>query len=317
MRSSDIFLVSVVTSTRWSASVRPWISATRSSIWPFVGLTMTSGSMRPVGRTTCSTTCVDISSSYGLGVADRNTHLVDPLDELLEPQRPVVHRRRQPEAVLDQRLLARTVALELAVQLRDRLTCDSSSDAEPVVGEVVEQRVGRLVPLPAVEVHRVVLDARAAADLAQHLEVVGGAHAQALRLEQLAFALELGEPLDQLGLDALDRLLEPLLVGDVVRRGEQRERVELLDDLAGERVDRRRCARPRRRTARSAPPAPRTPGTPRWCRRARGTCCGRSAKSLRSYCSSTSRRRIERWSRSSPTFSISSCFAYISGEPRP
>ena len=31
---------------------------------------------------------------------------------------------------------------------------------------------------------------------------------------------------------------EPLLVGDVVRRGEQRERVELLDDLAGERVDR-------------------------------------------------------------------------------
>ena len=32
--------------------------------------------------------------------------------------------------------------------------------------------------------------------------------------------------------------LQPLLVGGVVRRREQRERVELLDDLAGERVDR-------------------------------------------------------------------------------
>ncbi len=52
---------------------RPLISATRSSIWPLVGRTITSGSMRPVGRTICSTTCVDISSSYGLGVADMNT----------------------------------------------------------------------------------------------------------------------------------------------------------------------------------------------------------------------------------------------------
>ena len=163
--------------------------------------------------------------------------LVHALGELLEPQRPVVHRRRQPEAVLDQRVLARTVALELPVQLRDR-DVRLVDDAQPVVGEVVEQRVRRLVADATVEVHRVVLDARAAPDLAQHLEVVGGAHAQPLRLEQLALALELGEPLGELGLDAGDRLLQPLLVGGVVRRGEQRERVELLDDLAGERVDR-------------------------------------------------------------------------------
>ena len=77
------------------------------------------------------------------------------------------------------------------------------------------------------------------ADLAQHLEVVGGAHAQPLRLEQLAVLLEPRQPLGELGLDALDRLLHALVVGDVVRRREQHERVELLDDLAGERVDRR------------------------------------------------------------------------------
>ena len=75
-------------------------------------------------------------------------------------------------------------------------------------------------------------------DLAQHLEVVGGAHAEPLRFEQLAVLLELLQALDELGLDALDRFLQPLFVGDVVRRGEQRHRLQLFDDLARERVDR-------------------------------------------------------------------------------
>ena len=47
------------------------------------------------------------------------------------------------------------------------------------------------------------------------------------------------EPLGELGLDALDRGAHLLLLGHVVRRREQHERVELLDDLAGERIDRR------------------------------------------------------------------------------
>ena len=37
MRSSAIFLVRVVTSTRWSCSTRALISPMRSSIWPLVG----------------------------------------------------------------------------------------------------------------------------------------------------------------------------------------------------------------------------------------------------------------------------------------
>ena len=56
-------------------------------------------------------------------------------------------------------------------------------------------------PRPSIG-RRVVLDAVAEADLLHHLEVVLGAHAQALRLEQLALLLELGQPLLQLGLDA-------------------------------------------------------------------------------------------------------------------
>ena len=55
MRSSDIFLVSVVTSVRSPTSVRARISFIRSSIWVLVSRTSTSGSTIPVGRTICST----------------------------------------------------------------------------------------------------------------------------------------------------------------------------------------------------------------------------------------------------------------------
>ena len=51
--------------------------------------------------------------------------------------------------------------------------------------------------------------------------------------------LEPGQPLGELDLDALDRGVHPLLGGHVVRRGEQHQPVELLDDLTGERVHRR------------------------------------------------------------------------------
>ncbi|CAM5303963.1 hypothetical protein SHIRM173S_05740 [Streptomyces hirsutus] len=73
MRSSAIFLVSVVTRTRSSFSTRERISCTRSSIWPSVGLTTTSGSTRPVGRMICSTTPSERESSYWPGVAERYT----------------------------------------------------------------------------------------------------------------------------------------------------------------------------------------------------------------------------------------------------
>ena len=43
------------------------ISAMRSSIWPLVGRTTTSGSTRPVGRTICSTTWLECDISYAAG----------------------------------------------------------------------------------------------------------------------------------------------------------------------------------------------------------------------------------------------------------
>ena len=86
--------------------------------------------------------------------------------------------------------------------------CDSSTNIEEVVGEVVEQRPGRLPGCAAGEVPRVVLDARAVPGLAQHLEVVVGALPQPLRLEQLAApsSSSCSRSLE-LDLDVLDRLL--------------------------------------------------------------------------------------------------------------
>ena len=109
----------------------------------------------------------------GAGGRRHEEHLVDPLLELLEGQRAVVEGRRQPEAELDEGLLARAVAVEHAADLGHgdvRLV----DDAQEVAREVVEQGRRRLAGRAAGEVARVVLDALAVAELGQHLEVEEG-----------------------------------------------------------------------------------------------------------------------------------------------
>ena len=137
--------------------------------------------------------------------------------------------------MLDERALARGIPLVHRPDLRNghvRLV----DHHEEVVGEEVEQRVRRLARRAAVEVARVVLDAGAEAELLQHLEVERGAHAQALRLEELVLRLELFQPLVELVLDRADRPLHRLGAGDVVRRREDRHRLQPLDHVAGERM---------------------------------------------------------------------------------
>ena len=73
MRSSALFLVSVVTSTRSLRSARWWISSSRSSTRPLEGLITICGSTSPVGRMICSTTPSAMPSSYLPGVAERYT----------------------------------------------------------------------------------------------------------------------------------------------------------------------------------------------------------------------------------------------------
>ena len=178
----------------------------------------------------------DNNELVGAGRGRQEHALVDATHDLLEAQRPVVGRRRQAEAVLDQRLLAGAVALVLAVELGHG-EVGLVHDHEEVVGEVVEQRVRRRTRLPPVERGRVVLDAVAVADLGQHLEVVLGAHAQALGLEQLALCLEAGQLDLQLVLDAPDGVAHPLVIRHVVGGRVHDQLVELGHLLAGEGVD--------------------------------------------------------------------------------
>ena len=92
--------------------------------------------------------------------------------------------------------------------------------------------------LAAVDVPRVVLDAGGEPDLAHHLQVVGGAHAQPLRLQQLALLLQLGQPVGELDLDPAERALHPVRAGDVVRGREDPQLLVDGEDLAGDRVQR-------------------------------------------------------------------------------
>ena len=105
--------------------------------------------------------------------------LVDMLLELIETQRAVVQRRGQAEAVADQHFLARAVALIHAAHLRQRHVA-LVHDQQPVGGEVVEQCPGCAAGRALRQRAAVVLDAAAEAHLAHHLEVVDGAHRDAV-----------------------------------------------------------------------------------------------------------------------------------------
>ncbi len=116
----------------------------------------------------------------GRGDVDR---LTGAPRELVERERSVVERGGHPEPVLDERLLARAVAVVHAADLRhgDVALVD---DDQRVLRQVVDQgRRGLARAVPG-QVARVVLDAVAEAELAQHLHVEEGPLLEPLRLEQ-------------------------------------------------------------------------------------------------------------------------------------
>ena len=96
---------------------------------------------------------------------------------------------------------------------------------------------GGLPSARAVDDPRVVLDPRSEAELLEELDVVLGALPQAVSLEQLASLLEPGHPLVHLLLDLADRALDRLLLRDVVGRGPDSDVVDLVQHLAGQRVE--------------------------------------------------------------------------------
>ncbi len=228
-------LVSVVTRTRSSHSMRRRASFMRSSIWPAVGRTST-GRVDEPGRPDDLLGDVEALAQLerpGRGAdEDDLRHLGD---ELVEAQRPVVEGARQPEAVVDERLLAGAVAFVHAVDLGHRHVRFVDEDEE-VAGEEVEQAVGRGPGLLAEQDARVVLDAVAEAHLAQHLHVVLGALPQTMRFEDLVVLVEPGAALVELALDLGQGALDGRAVGDEVGRRVDGHVLRLVDDLAAHRV---------------------------------------------------------------------------------
>ncbi|CAB5032326.1 unannotated protein [freshwater metagenome] len=158
-------------------------------------------------------------------------------EELLKGLRAVIHRARQPEAVVDERLFAAAVAFVHRANLRHGLV-RLVDEADEVVGEVVDQAVGPLARLAAVKDSRIVFNPATETGLAHHLDVVLGALAQPQRLELLSLRLQLGAALLQLTADLLGGRLDASLFNVVMRRWPNCDVFEpVIKQLAGQRIE--------------------------------------------------------------------------------
>ena len=161
---------------------------------------------------------------------------MDALLKLAEEQRPVVVGGGQAEAVLHQGILPGAVAVVHGAYLRDGDVA-LVNEADEILGEIVQQGIGRVPRLAAVKVAAVILDALAVADLTHHFDVIIGALGNALGLQQLALLFELGHPLLQVALDDGDVFLHVAVVGGVVGSGEYRRVLQGGQHMAADHLD--------------------------------------------------------------------------------
>ena len=181
----------------------------------------------------------DLARVLALVVARRGRDidgLMHPLLEFLEFQRTVIVRARQAEAVLDERILARTVAAVHGAHLRQRDVALVDKE-QKILREIVQQRHRCAAGGAAADDARVVLDAGAVAKLLHHLNIIIRALADALRLEELALLLKRFHARIALGADLADGALHLFMRRDIVRRGIDRHMAERADGRAGDDID--------------------------------------------------------------------------------
>ena len=236
-RSSDIFLVSVVTSTRSSRSTRA-AHLVHQVVDLVLGLAHLHDRVDDARRSHDLLDHPSRARALVLAGRGRDEHqLRRDRQELFERLRAVVQRARQPEPVVHERLLARSVPLVHAADLRHGLV-GLVDETHEVLREVVDQAVRPLAGPAPVEDARVVLDPRAEPHLAQHLHVVLGPLTQPVRLQRLAVGLQLRAALVQLAADRRHGRFDRALAHVVVRRRPDRHVLEIvLDQLARERVE--------------------------------------------------------------------------------
>ncbi len=106
-----------------------------------------------------------------------------------------------------------------------------------VVGQILEQRRRRLAGIATREIARIVLDARARSGRREHLEIEDRALLEPLCLQQAVGARQLIDACPQLGLDAVDRLMQRRLRRHVVGVRVDLHEFQIGNLLAGERIE--------------------------------------------------------------------------------
>ena len=170
------------------------------------GRISTGGSMRPVGRMTCSTKTPPVCSISHFAGRRRDMHRLRPHRvPFLEAQGAVVEAGRQAEAVFGERRLAAEVAAIHAADLRHGDVALVGED-ERVVGQIFEQGRRRLAGFAAGEIARIILDAGAGRrwPRSSRDRTACAVRAAALRAGGPCGVSSCRRPL-QLVLDALDR----------------------------------------------------------------------------------------------------------------
>ena len=187
-----------------------------------------------------SNNLLDLLLAYLFLVVTRCSRHVDELRhalfKLVEAQRTVIQAAWQAEPVLCQRDLTRAVAFVHAANLRHGHVA-FVDNAQKVVGEIVDKRVGGLAWLASVQMARVVLDAAAKAHRLQHFQIVVDAHLKPLCLQQLPLGLELLQALAELFADGLKRMIHLGTRRHVVRSGPDGQRLVGSHHFAGYVVD--------------------------------------------------------------------------------
>ena len=137
--------------------------------------------------------------------------------------------------MFDQRALAGGVSLVHRADLRHgnmRLI----DDQQEIIRKEVEQRMRRRAGRAAVEMTRIVFDPRAHAHLGEHLQVIGGAHVETLRLKFLALFAQFGQPSVKLLADGFERAFHTLRPGHIVGSREDMDLRFMGDHIAGQRM---------------------------------------------------------------------------------
>ena len=144
--------------------------------------------------------------------------LTDALLEFLKAQGAVVKGTRQAEAVGNECFLACAVAVVHGANLRQGDMAFIDED-DVVLGEIIQQGIRRVAGLSAVEVAGVVFNARAVAQLAEHLDIILRALGDALGFNQIALFLEFPNAHIEVMLDAADGAVDGVARRCVMRRG--------------------------------------------------------------------------------------------------